>query len=82
LDAGRVRVPSLLITVKVAPKAIHSGLRSEMGLAVAMLPPRVPVFLIWRPVAVVQRQPTQQSAQQPAAKTVQLIGGHAVLSPA
>jgi hypothetical protein len=32
--------------VKVAPNAIHSGLRSEMGLAVAMLPPRVPVFLI------------------------------------
>ena len=42
-----MRVPlSLLMSVKVAPKAIHSGLRSDMGLAVAMLPPKVPVFLI------------------------------------
>lgn len=46
LDAGSVRVPSALTTVNVAPNAIHRGLRSEMGLAVAMLPPRVPVFLI------------------------------------
>lgn len=36
-------------TVNTAPNAIQSGLRSEMGLAVAMLPPRVPVLRIWRP---------------------------------
>lgn len=59
---------------KLAPNAIHSGLRSLMGLAVATLPPSVPVLRIWRPA-------NQRSCSAAAAKPRVLCAGCAATWP-
>ena len=49
-DAATLRSPPCeLMAVKVAPAAIQTGFRSEMGDPVTMLPPRADTLRIWVP---------------------------------
>lgn len=49
-EAGTARSPvPLPSATKEVPLAIHSGLRSEMGLPVTMLPPTPDTLRIWLP---------------------------------
>eukprot|EP00983_Pelagomonas_calceolata_P095610 1158030-Pelagomonas_calceolata.AAC.1 len=46
---ARLNALPALATVKVAPDAIHTGLRSLMGEPVTMLPPKADTLRIWLP---------------------------------